>query len=108
MRRAAAYQISPITSTPTPTSQIRHSTQKARKRQATSPAHASRRCGSMLGSGGQQMGERNVNSARQVLAAMGIAIVGSETGGNTGRTAAFDVATGALEVRGVRGGSRVL
>jgi chemotaxis protein CheD len=64
--------------------------------------------GAMLGSGGQQMGERNVNSARAVLAALGISIVGSETGGTTGRTAAFDVATGVLEVRSVRGGSRVL
>lgn len=64
--------------------------------------------GSLLGAGGQQMGERNVAAARRALAALGIAIVASETGGNSGRTAEFDAATGALEVRSVRGGIRVL
>jgi len=64
--------------------------------------------GSLLGAGGQQMGERNVAAARRALAALGIAIVASETGGNGGRTAELDVATGVLEVRSVRGGIRVL
>ncbi len=64
--------------------------------------------GTMLGTGGMQMGERNVNSARQVLAAMGISIVGTDTGGAAGRTVSFDVSTGVLEVRSVRGGGRVL
>lgn len=64
--------------------------------------------GSLLGAGGQQMGERNVAAARRALAALGIAIVASETGGNSGRTAELDVATGVLEVRSVRGGIRVL
>lgn len=64
--------------------------------------------GTLLGSGGQQIGERNVAAARRALVALGITIVASETGGTSGRTAEFDVATGALEVRGVRGGSRVL
>jgi chemotaxis protein CheD len=64
--------------------------------------------GAMLGSGGQQIGERNVAAARRALIALGITIAGSETGGTSGRTAELDVATGALEVRGVRGGGRVL
>lgn len=64
--------------------------------------------GSLLGSGGQQIGERNVAAARRTLVSLGLTIAASETGGNSGRTAELDVATGALEVRGVRGGSRVL
>ncbi|MBA3854201.1 MAG: chemotaxis protein CheD [Gemmatimonas sp.] len=64
--------------------------------------------GALLGSGGQQMGERNIAAARRALVALGIPIAASETGGTSGRTADFDVATGALEVRSVRGGSRVL
>jgi chemotaxis protein CheD len=64
--------------------------------------------GSLLGAGGQQMGERNVAAARRALAALGIAIAASETGGSSGRTAEFDVSTGVLEVRSVRGGIRVL
>jgi chemotaxis protein CheD len=64
--------------------------------------------GAMLGSGGQQVGERNVAAARRAIADLGIAIVATETGGTSGRTAEFDVATGVLEVRSVRGGIRVL
>ncbi|MBX3133259.1 MAG: chemotaxis protein CheD [Gemmatimonadaceae bacterium] len=64
--------------------------------------------GTLLGSGGQQVGERNVAAARRAVAAAGIGIVAAETGGASGRTASFDVATGALEVRSVRGGIRVL
>jgi chemotaxis protein CheD len=64
--------------------------------------------GAMLGSGGRQVGERNVAAVRRAVADLGIAIVATETGGASGRTAEFDVATGALEVRSVRGGIRVL
>ncbi len=64
--------------------------------------------GAMLGSGGQQMGERNVTAVRRAIAALGIPILGSETGGTSGRTAEFDVSTGVLEVRSVRGGIRAL
>ncbi|HRQ79295.1 MAG TPA: hypothetical protein PLY94_11920 [Gemmatimonadaceae bacterium] len=64
--------------------------------------------GALLGSGGQQMGERNIAAARRALVGLGITIVASETGGTSGRTAEFDVATGRLEVRSVRGGIRVL
>lgn len=64
--------------------------------------------GALLGRGGQQMGDRNVAAARRALVALGVTIVASETGGTSGRTAEFDVATGRLEVRSVRGGIRVL
>jgi chemotaxis protein CheD len=64
--------------------------------------------GALLGSGGQQMGERNIAAARRALSALQIPVASSETGGSSGRTAEFDLATGALEVRSVRGGSRVL
>ncbi len=64
--------------------------------------------GSMLGSGGQQMGERNVEAARKALVTLCIPIAASETGGVSGRTVSFDVSDGQLEVRSVRGGIRVL
>lgn len=64
--------------------------------------------GSLLGGGGGQMGERNVAAARAALVKVGIPIVASEVGGDRGRSVSLDVSTGVLEVRGVRGGSRVL
>jgi chemotaxis protein CheD len=64
--------------------------------------------GSKLGSGGQQMGERNVEATRQALVALRIPITASETGGASGRTVSFDVTDGQLEVRSIRGGIRVL
>lgn len=64
--------------------------------------------GAMLGTGGQQMGERNVNAARKALVALRISILASDTGGVSGRTVSFDAANGAVEVRSVRGGIRVL
>lgn len=64
--------------------------------------------GPMLGSGGQQMGERNVAAARAALASLRIPVVASETGGASGRTVSMDVTDGRVEVKSVRGGSRVL
>lgn len=64
--------------------------------------------GSMLASTAGQMGDRNVAATRAALIAAGVPIVATETGGATGRSMAFDVSTGAVDVRGVRGGSRVL
>jgi chemotaxis protein CheD len=54
------------------------------------------------------MGDRNVLAARAALALAGIPIVGEDTGGNGGRSITFDVSTGELTVRGVRGGQHVL
>lgn len=64
--------------------------------------------GSLLGGSGGQMGERNAQAARAALVAAGIPIVASDVGGTRGRSVSFDVATGVLEVRDVRGGRRAL
>lgn len=64
--------------------------------------------GDLLSSPQGQMGERNVTAARQALSALGIPVRASETGGTSGRSVSFDVATGLLAVRGVRGGQRVI
>ena len=64
--------------------------------------------GSMLGGTSGPMGDRNVAAAREALALERIPITGSETGGSSGRSVTFDVSTGIVQVRGVRGGQRVL
>ena len=64
--------------------------------------------GSMLGAVGGQVGARNVIAARAALTAAGIPLVGEEVGGNAGRSVSFDVNTGTLTVRSVRGGEHVL
>lgn len=64
--------------------------------------------GNMLASAQGQMGDRNVAAARAALAALQISIVASDTGGSAGRSVSFDLATGEVAVRGVRGGHRVL
>lgn len=64
--------------------------------------------GDLLTSAQGRMGERNIAAARQTLAACGIPVRAAETGGDTGRSVSFDVATGEFSVRGVRGGHRVL
>jgi len=64
--------------------------------------------GALLGGSSGQMGDRNVHAARRALSTAGIPIVGADTGGSTGRSVSFDVATGDLTVRSVRGGQRVL
>jgi chemotaxis protein CheD len=64
--------------------------------------------GNLLGSGGTQMGARNVAAARAALAAAGIRLVAEDTGGANGRSVSLDVSTGAFTVRSVRGEERVL
>lgn len=65
--------------------------------------------GPMLAGGtGGQMGQRNIAAARAALAAAGIPLLAEETGGNSGRSVVLDVNSGALAVRSVRGGERVL
>ncbi|MCC7004006.1 MAG: chemotaxis protein CheD [Gemmatimonadaceae bacterium] len=64
--------------------------------------------GAMLTGTGGQVGARNVAAAKASLAKAGIALVGEETGGVAGRSVTLDVNTGALHVRSVRGGERVL
>lgn len=64
--------------------------------------------GNMLASAQGQMGDRNVAAAREALGRSRVPVVAADTGGNAGRSVAFDVASGVVEVRGVRGGIRQL
>lgn len=65
--------------------------------------------GGLLGGGAAgPMGLRNVAATRTALAAAGIPLVGEETGGISGRSVVLDVTSGAMTVRSVRGGERVL
>lgn len=64
--------------------------------------------GNLLGSGGAQMGARNVAAARTALMAAGIRLVAEDTGGASGRSVSLDVATGTFMVRSVRGEERGL
>lgn len=64
--------------------------------------------GNLLGSGGAQMGARNVAAARAALEKAGIRLVAEETGGTSGRSVSLDVSSGALSVRSVRGEDHVL
>ncbi|MBX9927288.1 MAG: chemotaxis protein CheD [Gemmatimonadaceae bacterium] len=58
------------------------------------------------GAGG--MGERNIVATRAALAASAVPLVAEEVGGTVGRSVFFDVATGAMRVRSLREGERVL
>ena len=64
--------------------------------------------GAILSSPGGQMGARNVAAAKAALEAAGIPLLGEETGGAAGRSVSFDVNSGAMTVKSVRGGERVL
>jgi chemotaxis protein CheD len=54
------------------------------------------------------IGARNAKSAREVLTAIGIPLVGEEVGGNRGRTVEFDLATGNLMVYCARDNEQVI
>jgi chemotaxis protein CheD len=54
------------------------------------------------------IGERNVEAALQALAAAGIRVVGTDVGGEHGRTVVADLSDGSLTIRTVRGGPRVI
>jgi len=59
-------------------------------------------------SAGTRVGQRNVEASRAALKAARVRIVGEDVGGESGRTVSFDVASGRLKVRSVRGSERVL
>lgn len=63
--------------------------------------------GPLLAFGGA-VGERNVVAARKALAKAKVPVVAEEVGGESGRTVLFDVTTGKVRVRSVRGGEHVL
>jgi chemotaxis protein CheD len=63
--------------------------------------------GALLSSG-VNMGERNVQATREALARAGVPIVAEDVGGEYGRSVQVDVATGAVRVRSLQWGDRVL
>lgn len=63
--------------------------------------------GPLLAFGGS-VGARNIEAARKALAAARVPVVAEDVGGESGRTVSFDVSTGTVRVRSVRGGEHVL
>lgn len=59
--------------------------------------------GPLLPAGAVGLGVRNVKAARQACAEHAVPIVAESVGGNMGRSVYFDVATGRVQVRTVRG-----
>jgi chemotaxis protein CheD len=64
--------------------------------------------GSLIPSGGINIGERNVAAVREVLAGIKVPIVAEDTGSDYGRSVFLHVDDGRVEVRSLRKGSRVL
>ena len=54
------------------------------------------------------IGERNVQAARQVLTQLGVPIVAEDTGSDYGRSVVFHLCNGRVEVRSLKKGQRVL
>lgn len=57
---------------------------------------------------GEGIGARNIRAAREVLDKMRIAVVAEEVGGHHGRTMEFDLETGQVVVRSVRGNDKLI
>jgi chemotaxis protein CheD len=86
--------------------------EEMRERGATGPfvaklAGGARLFGPAL-SAASSVGERNIGASRAALAKARVPVIAEDVGGESGRTVSFDVASGALKVRSVRGGERVL
>ena len=65
--------------------------------------------GNVKGSPGVlQIGEKNVESAREKLAELGIPVVAEDVGGNQGRTISFNVSDGTVLLRDVFDSERIL
>lgn len=64
--------------------------------------------GALLAGGGINMGERNLAAVRQALAAARIPVVAEDVGGDYGRSAYLDVATGVVRVVSIRHGEHAL
>ena len=64
--------------------------------------------GSLLATGGVNIGERNIDATRRALADAGIALVAEDVGGDHGRSVFFDVADGGMHVRSLKRGDRLL
>lgn len=57
----------------------------------------------LLGDPDNAVGPRNIRSARETLASLGIPLLAEDVGGNFGRTVEFDIASGEVRVKSVRG-----
>ena len=64
--------------------------------------------GSLLPSGGINMGDRNVEATRRVLRELAIPILAADVGGDHGRSVYFHTADGRVVVRSIRAGERVI
>lgn len=64
--------------------------------------------GNLIGTGGINIGERNIVAVRAALDRAGIPLVGDDTGSDYGRSVFFYLEDGRVEVRSLRRGSRVL
>jgi chemotaxis protein CheD len=62
----------------------------------------------LLNTADEGVGARNVRSARETLEAQAIPLMAEDTGGNYGRTLEFDLATGAVRIRTIRGGDTAI
>lgn len=54
------------------------------------------------------IGQRNIKAVRELLAGLDIPLVGSDTGGNRGRSVEFDPGSGELQVRTVYGPEKII
>lgn len=63
--------------------------------------------GPLLSFGGS-VGARNIAAARKALEKAKVPLVAEDVGGESGRTVMFDVTTGKVKVRSIRGGEHVL
>jgi chemotaxis protein CheD len=64
--------------------------------------------GNLMPPGGINIGERNVNAVREVLAVANVPIIAEDTGSDYGRSVYLFLGDGRVEVRSLRKGSRVL
>ncbi|MDO3378392.1 chemotaxis protein CheD [Geoalkalibacter halelectricus] len=62
----------------------------------------------LLTPNGDLIGERNTETAREILGGLGIALVAEDVGGNYGRTAELVLNSGEVRVKSVRGPSKFL
>lgn len=62
----------------------------------------------LLTTGGINIGERNVGSARRILAAAGVPLTAEDVGGEHGRSVYFNTRSGQVLVRSLMAGDRVL
>lgn len=55
-----------------------------------------------------KIGDRNAEAVTEELKRLGIRLVASDVGGNAGRTIHYDLQTGALKVRTIRQGEKII